>query len=76
MISIIVAIVVVVILVIALAVYLRRAPDPTVPPDVLVQLYTISKRMDVAAFRLEARSEAVCIRRELRRELGESGRRR
>lgn len=71
MISVLVAIVLVVVLVIALAAYLRRAPDPAVPPDVLVRLYEIRKRMDVAAFRLEARREADRIRHELRCELGD-----
>lgn len=70
-IAVLVAIIVVVALVVVLAAYVRRAPDPTVPREVLVRLYEIRKRMDVALFRVEARSESDRIRRELRRELQE-----
>jgi hypothetical protein len=66
-IAVLVAIVLVVVLVVALAVYVRRAPDPS--PEVLVRLYEIRKRMDVALFRLEARRDADRIRRELCQEL-------
>ncbi len=69
---------VVVVVFIAGAVFLDRqgAGENNVSTDVLVRLYTIRKRMDVALFRLEARHHADKVRRELREELGEHGRRR
>lgn len=74
MVVVIAVLVLVVVLVIALAVYVRTAPDPTVPYDVLVRLHAIQKKMDVALFRLEARGEADRVRRELREDLQKHGR--
>jgi hypothetical protein len=68
-ISVIVAIVVAVALVIALAVYVRRAPDPTVPLDALASLHAIRARTMAARYQRESRRDADRIRRELRHEI-------
>jgi flagellar biosynthesis/type III secretory pathway M-ring protein FliF/YscJ len=70
-IAVVVAIVLVVALVVALAVYVRRAPDPTVPLDALASLHAIRARTMAARYRRESRRDADRIRRELRHEIHE-----
>lgn len=69
MIEVMLATLLVVSLIVALAAYVRWAPDPTVPETVLVRLYRIRKRMELAQFKLEVRRDADRVHRELREDL-------